>query len=226
MAGYVFEECQQLTNVIIGNGVINIESGTFYDCESLTTVKIGNGATSIGESSFYQCYSLTSLTLGNSITNIGASAFSACYSLPSLILPAGVTSIGKLAFLQCYSLTGVYFQGNAPSIGVASFAGDFYATNYYLLGTTGWGSTFGGRPTATWSLAVQLSIANAGMQGGQFGFNINGTGVQSVVVQAAADLANPVWQPVSTNALTGGTSHFSDPQWTNYASRFYRLRSP
>jgi len=48
----------------------------------------------------------------------------------------------------------------------------------------------------------------------------------SVVVEACTNLANPVWQPMQTNALTGGTSYFSDAKWTNYHSRFYRISSP
>ena len=52
---------------------------------------------------------------------------------------------------DCTSLTGVYFQGNAPSLGGSYvFYGDNNATVYYLPGTTGWGTTFGGRPTALW----------------------------------------------------------------------------
>ena len=48
----------------------------------------------------------------------------------------------------------------------------------------------------------------------------------SVVVEACTNLANPVWCAVGTNTLTSGSSCFSDPQWTNYPARFYRLRSP
>jgi hypothetical protein len=44
------------------------------------------------------------------------------------------------------------------------------------------------------------------------------------VVEASTDLIN--WQPVQTNTLTSGSVYFSDPQWTNYPGRFYRLRSP
>jgi len=40
------------------------------------------------------------------------------------------------------------------------------------------------------------------------------------------NLANPIWNPVANNPLTGGSSYFSDPPWTNYPGRFYRLRSP
>jgi hypothetical protein len=46
------------------------------------------------------------------------------------------------------------------------------------------------------------------------------------VVEAGANLACPVWQPVQTNTLTGGMSYFCDPQWMNYPGRFYHLRSP
>src|ERR1035437_8096198 len=59
-----------------------------------------------------------------------------------------------------------------------------------------------------------------------FGFNITGDSNMVVVVEVCTNLSNPAWQPVQTNTLTGGTSNFSDPQWTNYPGRFYRLRSP
>ena len=39
-------------------------------------------------------------------------------------------------------------------------------------------------------------------------------------------LAELFGRPVATNTLTGGQSVFSDPQWTNYPNRYYRLRSP
>jgi hypothetical protein len=69
------------------------------------------------------------------------------------------------------------------------------------------------------------------VQNNQFGYSITGSSNLAVVVEACTNLANAIWSPVSTNMLnifigTNGTSYFSDPQWTNYASRFYRLSSP
>ena len=64
------------------------------------------------------------------------------------------------------------------------------------------------------------------MQTNGFGFIISWATNVSVVVEACTNLANPIWSPVGTNTLTGGSSYFSDPQWTNYPARFYRLRSP
>ncbi len=47
-----------------------------------------------------------------------------------------------------------------------------------------------------------------------------------VAVDARTILTNPVWTPLQTNTLTSDTLYFSDPQWTNYPARFYRLRWP
>jgi hypothetical protein len=64
-----------------------------------------------------------------------------------------------------------------------------------------------------------------GVQNNQFGFNIAWASDTVVVVEACTNLANPAWTPVGTNTLTGGSSYFSDPDWTSYPGRFYRLRS-
>ena len=47
-----------------------------------------------------------------------------------------------------------------------------------------------------------------------------------VVVDTCTNLANPVWTPLQTDALTSDTLYFSDSQWTNHPARFYRLRWP
>jgi hypothetical protein len=65
-----------------------------------------------------------------------------------------------------------------------------------------------------------------GLQSKGFGFIISWATNASVVVEASPTLTGPTWFPVATNTLTGGTSSFADPQWTNYPGRFYRLRSP
>jgi len=35
-----------------------------------------------------------------------------------------------------------------------------------------------------------------------------------------------VWSQLQTNTLTDDTLYFSDVQWTNFPTRFYRLRWP
>ena len=104
-----------------------------------------------------------------------------------------------------------------------------HMTVYSLPGTTGWGSTFGGVSTALWFLPNPLILnyePSFGVQTNRFGFTISWATNIPVVVEACTNLAGPVWKLVATNTLTGGTSYFSDPQWTNYPRRFYRLSSP
>ena len=123
----------------------------------------------------------------------------------------------------------MYFQGNAPNDGgVNAFSYD-NATAYYLPGTTGWGATYSGLPTAPWFLPNPLILANQpgfGVQTNRFGFTISWATNLQVAVDACTNIANPTWFSVRTNTLTNGSSYFSDPQWTNYPARFYRLRSP
>jgi hypothetical protein len=64
------------------------------------------------------------------------------------------------------------------------------------------------------------------VQSNSFGFTISWATNISVVVEASTDLANPVWTPLQTNTLTNGSFSFSDPQWTNYPGRYYRISSP
>ena len=242
-----FAECYGLTNATIGNGITSIPEAAFTGC-SLTSVSIGTNVVNIGDEAFMNCplasitipnsvtsigyqtfaydISLTSLTLGNSVTNIGETAFADCTHLASVTFPASLTSLGDDAFAFCTNLTGAYFLGNAPSRDWFQFWYDNNATVYCLPKTDGWTSWFGTRPVVQWNLPPQISPAGLGMQMNQFGFNLTGFSGQVVVVEACTDLANPVWLPVGTNTLTGGSACFSDPQCTNYPGRFYRLRSP
>ena len=192
--------------------------------------------------------SIPSTVDGLPVTSIGAyvyprngpmGAFQGCESLTSVTIPCSVANLERYAFMDCLNLTSVYFEGNAPSVGWIEVFDWFVgytngvlvaewdpATVYYLPGTTGWGSTLGGLPTVLWNPRVQTGDASFGVRTNQFGFTITGTSNIVVVVEASTSLANPTWYPLQTNTLTGSTLYFTDPQWTNYPGRFYRVTWP
>jgi hypothetical protein len=234
-----FGYCTSLTNITIPNSVTNIGRSAFDYCTSLTAITVD------GLNSFYSSVdgvlfnkSTNTLILcpegkagsypvPDSVTNIGDRAFYSCASLSSVTIPDSVTSIGYAAFSSCTSLTGVYFQGNAPGLGgLGVFSDANSVTVYYLPGKTGWGPTFGGRPTALWLPQMLTNDESFGVRTNQFGFNISWASGMAVAVDACTSIANPVWTPLQTNTLTTDTLYFSDPQWANYPNRFYRLRWP
>jgi hypothetical protein len=163
---------------------------------------------------------------GVPVHSIGDNAFNYCYELTNLVIPSCVTNIGSHAFADCSALTAVYFQGAAPAADATVFLGSPNVIVYYLPGSPNWGTTFAGLPARQWLPQLHASAENFGMSPDQFGFTVTWSSGQSVVVEACTNLFAPVWQPMQTNLLASGTAHFSDPQWTKYPARFYRVRSP
>ena len=106
------------------------------------------------------------------------------------------------------------------------FAFDINATIYYLPGTTNWSSPFGGLPAVLWNPQVRTADISFGVRTNRFGFNITGTTNIPIVVDACTNLTNPAWSPLQNCTLTNGSLYFSDPGWTNYPARLYRIRWP
>ena len=238
-----FAICNSLTAIAVdtNNQFYSSLNGVLFDKNQTTIIEfpgglggsymIPGGVTNIAEKSFYDCTYLSNITIPNSLTSIGNQAFSYCSSLKSVMIGNSVTSIGIYAFQSCSGLTKLFFQGNSPTPtnDTTVFAADNNATVYYLPGTTGWGSMFDGLPTKLWNPQAQTGDASFGVRTNRFGFNITGSSNLVIVVEGCTDLSNPIWTPLGTNTLntfigTNGTSFFSDPQWTNYPGRFYRLR--
>jgi hypothetical protein len=186
---------------------------------------------------FDHCDRLTTLAIPNSVTNIGFGAFAYCGSLTNVTVPCSVTSVGDQAFGSCSNLSSIFFSGNAPSLGTSVFDGDDHATVYRLPGTTGWElfSAATGRPVVVWKPRVLTDDDSFGVRTNQFGFNISWASGMTVVVEGRTNVNSLCpwcpppfndWTPLQTNTLTSDTLYFSDPQWTNYPARFYRLRWP
>jgi hypothetical protein len=120
------------------------------------TFTTNNGAITITgyTASGYDDLIIPDTTNGLPVTSIGEQAFYRCEGLTSITIPNTVTSIGSAAFYSCTRLTSVYCLGNSPvpTDDSSVFLYDSSPTVYYLPGTTGWGATFDGVPTASWML--------------------------------------------------------------------------
>ncbi len=170
---------------------------------------------------------LRSVRLPERLTHIGSEAFLNCQSLINLAIPATVNQIDDSAFDASRNLLRVYFAGNPPAQVGANLSGS--VTNliiYYQDGTTGWKSTFAGLRTQVWNPIIPLPESNLGPGPGGFAFQITGATNIPVAVEVSTNLTSTAWTSLKTVTLTSGSVTISDPAWTKYRSRFYRLRFP
>ena len=107
--------CEDISTVVIGNGVTTICNAAFYTCINLTSIEIPSSVTSIGDIAFNSCTSLTSIEIPSSVTSIGEGAFAGCESLESIEIPASVTSIGKRILACCLALESISVASENPT---------------------------------------------------------------------------------------------------------------
>ena len=106
-----FSGCTKLTEIHLPNSVREIGREAFADCR-ITSIIIPEGVKIIEQNLFRYCTKLMNVTILNGVESIGDSAFAACISLSSLTIPESVSSIGNDPFYCCS--TDVYMQGLTP----------------------------------------------------------------------------------------------------------------
>jgi len=134
----------------VPSSVTRLGYGAMSLASNLISIVMSSNVVSIRKSVFSRCSGLQSITIPDSVTTLGDSVFFECINLTSVVIGESVSAIGDYAFWKCTGLTGVYFRGDAPTLGTNVFL-DATPTIYYLEGASGFGETFGGRPTAVWT---------------------------------------------------------------------------
>lgn len=119
---FAFNNCKQLTSVVLPNGLKRIEDGAFWGCSNMTSANIPSGLTYLGSDAFRNASSLSSsIVLPSTLSEIGSSAFKRCTSLSNVTIKNGVEIIGGSAFADCSNLKSIDIPNSVYSLGTSAF---------------------------------------------------------------------------------------------------------
>lgn len=106
----------------ITEGVLTISgTGAMYDeplfmsNDEITSVVIEEGVTSIGRDTFYHCDNITEVSIASTVSSVGDEAFSYCTGLTSITIPETVKTLGDRVFVESSSLEEIIVDANNPS---------------------------------------------------------------------------------------------------------------
>ena len=101
--------------VFEGNKIHTIESNTFQDCQNLQEVQLPEGLITIKHNAFLRCYALEEITIPDAVTVIEKQVFSQCEALKRVNLGTQLESIGYHAFNECLALETIICPDETPA---------------------------------------------------------------------------------------------------------------
>lgn len=151
---YCFGDCNFSGDLIVPEGIIEIEYGAFIAAGQFKSLSLPNSLKTIGNEAFYGCYIQGELIIPNQIQSIpdycfisnqftsiifaenselvkiGQGAFSGNRRLSEpVILPEGVMTIGASAFYNCSNLPAITIPKDVTTIGANAFEYCYYLTS-------------------------------------------------------------------------------------------------
>lgn len=112
IGAYAFAWCDNLSSVSIPSGVTTIGKYAFRNCPKLTSAAIPSGVKTIGQGAFYQCAGLSAIEIPSGVTELGSHVFQGCTSLKSAYVPTGITTMADNTFADCSSLKTLTIGSN------------------------------------------------------------------------------------------------------------------
>lgn len=153
-----FGNCEELTSVVIPEGVESIEDYAFEHCNNLISIEIPESVVSLGSYTFMWCSALESATINGPITTIEACTFLGCYNLTSFNIPKTVTQIEERAFMWCSTLKGIELPERLETIGEAAFYCCLGNESIEIPNTV---TSIGSRAFLGWSKLKSITIPNS-----------------------------------------------------------------
>ena len=129
--GGAFEDCINLTEIMLPETMERIPGNMFEGCTSLVEITCPKNLKSIGPGAFRGCSSLSKIELSDKLESIGyapagpggdgAEAFKDCVSLQEIELPDSLKVIGTSSFEGCINLKEINLPENLEYIGYKAF---------------------------------------------------------------------------------------------------------
>lgn len=105
-----------------GNNLVAIDAGAFENCADLTSVVLPANLVTVSAALFKDCVKLTDVTMPEETIQIMGSAFGGCTSLSRIVIPAGVSKLEAKAFDGCSALREIIVKYPNPDDGDFSIA--------------------------------------------------------------------------------------------------------
>lgn len=131
-----YAERNDITSIIVDDGVTKIGDYAFYGYSNLASVQLPDSLESIGNYAFKNCGKLLEIILPEKVSAIGESAFYGC-GLAEIAIPSSVTEIADYSFARNTGLKNIIFEGSAPAIAAHAFSG-VKAKAMYLEDDSSW----------------------------------------------------------------------------------------
>ncbi len=117
------EFSDNITEVIISDGINSIGEYAFYNCTKLTKINLSDVLVDIEGFAFYGCEMLTEINIPQCLYSVQDKAFFSCSSLETVDLPASCSKIGKAVFQNCKNLKNVTIRSTIRTIPESMFEG-------------------------------------------------------------------------------------------------------
>lgn len=124
MGANAFQECLELTSIVINDHIKLIPYWAFGNCTNLEKVTLGKSVERFGMRAFLNCTSLSSINLNDNIVAFGdCDTFRGCTSLTKVVIGSNVRRMDGSEFAGCTNLETVEIHEGATVIGNGSFSG-------------------------------------------------------------------------------------------------------
>ena len=124
-----FQKNNDITSLVIAEGVTDIGYQAFQDCTKLARVTIPASITNwantmlnnYDNNAFMGCTALTELTLTEGLTTLGKRSFSGCTALKKVTIPSTISVFRNLTFSGCTALEELELTEGMTEIGFQAF---------------------------------------------------------------------------------------------------------